>query len=236
AYAQAMMLLARILGRTVSDQFELPEMPEDVAPQDLAIADQAAQAGVSAPLEVSRHPSLEAMTTSIDLAEVENLSSYGALLPNVNFTYTYSWLTNDTVMPDEDTSWTMGIGVEIPLFEGLGRITGIGQTQQQVRSTRLQVEDYNRSFLQRAHAARLNLRAARLRVISARKATKHTAANLEIVNSRAQLGMATNLEQLDAQFAYRSAQSDLISAVSDFYIALAEWEYVTASTQNDTGE
>ena len=234
AYAQTMMQLANILGRSINEEFELPALPEDVEPADLLRAEQATSAGVDVPLQVSRHPSVRAMAGNVELAEVENRQTWGTLLPNVNFSYTYNWQTNDTMMPDEDTSWTMGIGVEIPLFQGLSAVTGIGQTRRQVESVRLQVEDYRRNFVQQAYAARLNLRTARLRVLSARKARRHSAANLEIVQSRNQLGMVTQLELLDAQLAYKRAQSQLIAAVSDFYIALADWEYVVASLQGES--
>jgi outer membrane protein TolC len=93
------------------------------------------------------------------------------------------------------------------------------------------VDAYNRGFLQRSHAAQLNLRASRLRVVSALKAEKASSANLKIVESREALGMANYLELLDAQLAFKTAQSNLISAISDFNSSLSEWEYVTASAE-----
>lgn len=232
-YLQAMMNLARILGQPISDRFEVPDLAEKVDLADLGLAQQAMEAGTEVPMLVESHPSLRAVNTAVEMAETENLGSYGSLLPNVNFSYTYNWRTNDTVMPDDETSWTLGISVEIPLFQGLGAVTGIGQTHRQEQSARMQVENFRHVFFQRAHAARLDLRAARLRVKAARKARQHTRANLQIVEQRSQLGMTTNLELLDAQLAYKRAQFDLISAVGDFYIALAEWEYLVESGAQD---
>jgi len=182
-------------------------------------------------LSVGGHPAVQAEENNITLAKVNTVQSVGALLPNINFTYNYSWETNDTMAPDEDTAWTMGVSVEIPLFQSFGAISGIGRSCRTTQATRMGAESYERTFLQRTYAAKLDLRAARLRVVSALKAKKHAAANLEIVNNRSELGMATNLELLDAQLSYKNAQSNLIAAISDFNTAMAEWEYVTAKAE-----
>ena len=231
ALAQSRMALAQILGEPVTTIYDLPEMNVEVDPQQLLIAEDAALAGTQDQLSVGGHPAVQAEENNITLAKVNTVQSVGALLPNINFTYNYSWETNDTMAPDEDTSWTMGISVEIPLFQSFGAISGIGRSCRTTQATRMGAESYERTFLQRTYAAKLDLRAARLRVVSALKAKKHAAANLEIVNNRSELGMATNLELLDAQLSYKNAQSNLIAAISDFNTAMAEWEYVTAKAE-----
>jgi len=229
AFALAKMALAQVIGEAVDREIELPELDVSVSPEEMQQAEMAATADTEAQTQIGNHPAVQAQDNAVELARVSNLQSIGALLPNVNFTYNYSWETNDTMELDGDTAWTMGIGVEIPLFQSFGAVSGIGSTCRQLHATRMNVESYRRTFLQRTFAARLNLRAGRLRVLSAQKATQSAEANLHIVESREQLGMANNLELLDAQLAYKTAQSNLISAISDFKIALADWEYVTAA-------
>lgn len=231
ALAQSRMTLAQVIGEPVTRTYDLPEMIVDVDPQQLLLAERAALAGTEEQLNVGVHPAVKAEESNVKLAQVDTVQSAGALLPNINFNYTYSWETNDTLEPDEDTAWTMGISVEIPLFQSFGAISGIGRSCRTVQATRMGAESYERTFLQRSYAAKLNLRAARLRVISALKAKKHASANLEIVNNRSELGMVTSLELLDAQLAYKNAQSNLIGAISDFNTAMAEWEYVTAKAE-----
>ncbi len=231
AHAQALMQLARAIGGPVAKRWELPSFDEDGVMEKIEAARKIEGAGIDDPLSINNHPAMRQTAGGVKLAGVETEAQVGGLLPNVNFFYNYNWATNDTLGPDEDTNWNMGIAVEIPLLQGLGRVTGIGQTVRAKQQARVGVEQFNRSFLQRAYASKLNLRSARLRVASARKGVAASQANLEIVESRATLGMATSLEQLDARLAYLRGRSDLIGAISDFHIALADWEYVSAQTE-----
>lgn len=231
AFAQSLMQLARLIGGPVRADWTLPELSTEVEQVDLQVAETAGKAGTEEPLAINEHPAMRTVDAGLELSHVEAEQSVSNLLPSANFYYTYEWSTDDTPGPDDDTAWTMGVGVQIPLFQGFGAASGVGQSVWKYRQAKVEADDSQRQFLQRAYAAQLDLRSARLRVLSARKAVMHSQANLEIVAKRAELGMATNLEQLDARIAYQSAQSDLIGAVSDFHIALAEWEYVTERTE-----
>jgi len=228
AYAQALMNLARVIGRPIDEKFQLPEMGEDLEPQVLADAEKADLAGAKSTLPLVNHPALGAADASVDLAQVNTWAAAGKFLPNINFTYTYQWPTDDTIWLEGERNWTMGVTVEIPLFQGLGAIMGTGQSYRQEQSAKMKAEAFDQTFFQRAYAALLTLRSARLRVVSARQAVKYAQANLAIVEKRGELGLSSNLEVLDTQILYKRAQSDLIGSISDFFLALAEWEYVTS--------
>jgi outer membrane protein len=229
--AQTRMQLARVIGGAVGRQWELPELDPDNVVMLVGETEGVDAAGVATPVSINDHPLARQTAGQVKLAGVETDSSVTQLLPNVNFFYNYNWLTNDTMGPDEDTSWNLGVNLQIPLFRGFGRATGIGRAARNKHAAQAGYEEFSRTFVQRAYSSKLNLRSARLRVISARKAVKASAANLEIIESRAGLGMVTNLELLDAQIAYLQARSSLIGASSDFYVALADWEYVSAQSK-----
>jgi outer membrane protein len=126
----------------------------------------------------------------------------------------------------------MGIGISIPLFQSGGAVSGIGEAVESQKATAEGVEAFERTFLQRAHTSQMNLNAAKLRVIANRKGVVAAKENLEIVNKRAEIGMATTLDVLDAQIAYLQSESDLIGSVGDFRSALAEWDYVTTKSKD----
>jgi outer membrane protein TolC len=232
AFALAKMALAQLIGGPLDANWTLPDVRTELLEADVQRAEKSDLAGDQTPLGVGAHPAMQAADTTVALAQTQTAGSAGRLLPNINFSYTYSWDTNDTFAPDGDTSWTMGVAIEIPLFQGFGAITGIGQSARQQQAARLGATTAERAFLQRAYAAKMTVRASRLRVQSANKAIASSRANLDIVEKRAELGMAASLEQLDAQLAYLTAKSNLIGAVSDFNIALAEWDYVTSRSDN----
>ncbi len=229
-YAQAMMALAHLIGQPLEGKYE-PSEPTTVSAESMAAAERAAGAGDDSPLSINTHPAVRAAEGNVELAELEHEATWGSMLPSANLTYSYNWETNNTAMPDEDTSWTLGVSVSLPLFQGFSAVTGTVATSHQVQAARLQVEDYKRTLLQQAYAARLNLRASRLRVISAQKALKSATANVELVHSQLEVGMATNLQVLDAILALRNAESSLLNATADFHSAMADWEYLTVRAE-----
>jgi outer membrane protein TolC len=231
ADAQALMALALLIGGPVEAEYTLPAPPTDIPDAELDRAEQADVAGVKTPLKLSAHPAWQAAESNVDLVDAQMVGSAGKFFPNANFTYNYKWLTDDTPEPNGQTSWTAGITVEIPLFQGLAAITGVGQTYRQKQAARMTADAFDAAFLQRAHTAQLDLRSARLRVLSSRRAVEFSRANLEIINKRAELGMATLLDQLNAQVTYVTAKGNLIGAIADFRSAMCDWVYATAKSE-----
>jgi outer membrane protein len=230
--ALAKMQLATLIGGAVEAEYTLPAIDLQVADSDLGRVQEATLAGVKTPLPIKVHPAVKAMETNNDLAKQQTVGAVGRFLPRINFLYNYNWTTNDQFQPNGMTSWVMGIGVEIPLFQGGSAITGVGQSVELQQATAESVELFERTFLQRAHAAQMNLHSAALRVVAGRKGVVAAEMDLAIINKRAEIGTATTLDQLDSQLAYLQSKSDLIGAVGDFRSALAEWDYVTAKAKN----
>ena len=231
-YDLALIELARIIGGPLEKKWTLPPVDMRVTENELAKTENSEQSGINTPLSIKSHPSIAAMNQSVDLTQVQIEGAVGRFLPNVNFSYDYAWATDDSILPDDDTSWMMAINFEFPLFQGFGAITGVGRSAYAYKSSRESAEEFSRKFLQGAYTTKMNIRAARLRLVSAQKAEISSKENLEIIKNRTKLGITTNLEQLDAQLAYQQARSDLIASVSDLRIAIAQWEYVTAGKGN----
>lgn len=230
-FALAKMALATLLGGPVEAEFTLPPIDLEVSAADLQNAETANLAGVKTPLPIRAHPAVKAADTANDLATQQLAGSVGKLLPRINFTYNYNWATDASVKPDGQTSWIMGVGVQIPLFQSGGAISGIGEQAKSQKATAEGVEQFERTFLQRAHTAQLNLASAQLRVVAARKEVVSAKADLDIIMRRAELGMQTILDVLDSQVAWLQSQSDLIGSVGDFRSAMAEWDYVSAKAK-----
>ena len=222
--------LANIIGAPLSERFLLEKLTPKQIDQDIGAAAVPNANELPTTSEVAAHPSVKQIDQAVSLAKVDRFSAVGTLLPRANFSYSYFWQTNDTVELDGRESWTAGIQLEIPLFQGLGGIFGIGQTHKSMRKAQSSREDYTRGFLQQLHIARLNIGSAKKRVLAAGKAQKFAEENMTLIKGRHKLGMASNLDLIDAQFSYTRARSDYIRAVSDFYVALADYEYLTAKS------
>ncbi len=155
------------------------------------------------------------------------------MLPRANFAYTYSWQQNDTMDLDGRESWTAGIQLEIPLFQSLGGIFGTVKSHKTVRGSQASREDFVRGFLQQVHMAQLTIRSAQKSVIAAQKGQDFASKTLAIVQERHKLGMDSNLQLLDAQFAYTRSRSEAIRTTGEFYAALADYEYFSAKAEEE---
>ena len=223
--------LINILGAPMNATYTLVPLTDDQVDKQLATVTSDSTASFPVPANVSAHPSSRQVDQSVALTKVERFSSVGMMLPNANFTYTYQWEQNDTMDLDGDENWSAGIQLEIPLFQSLAGVFGVGKSHHSVRKAQHTREDFTRGLLQQLRLAQLNIESAKKRVAASRKGQRYSEENLSLVQGRHKLGMASNLDLIDAKFAYTQARSDTIRATGDFFTALADYEYLTATSE-----
>lgn len=226
----AIISLSNLLGVKLTNKFTLAFLQEEQINSDLNSIDPEKISQFPDTGKIATHPSVKQMDQAVKFAKVERFSSIGTILPRANFTYSYQWETNDTMEPDGDENWTMGIQVEIPLFQSLGGVFGITQSEYSVRKAKSDKEDYSRGFLQQLHMAQLTISSAKKKVQAAKTGEQFATENLDLVKGRHKLGMASNLDLIDAQFTYTQSRSSVIQALGDFYQALASYEYLTSQS------
>jgi outer membrane protein TolC len=226
----AHLTLVNLLGVPMGTVFVLASGNQEKIVQDMASIDEDKFEAFPGAADVAAHPSVRQADETVALSKIDRFSSVGTILPRANFNYTYNWENNDTLDLDGGDNWTAGIQIEIPLFQSLGGVFKIGQSEKTVRKTQSNREDFIRGMLQQLYLAKLNMVFAKKRVLSAGKGQQFAKENLDLVSARNKLGMTSNLEQIDAKFAYTRARADYIRALSDFYKALADFEYLTSKT------
>ncbi|NLH50929.1 MAG: TolC family protein [Myxococcales bacterium] len=232
-YRQALMDLAQAIGLPPSEAVVLPPAEERIDAKSWQRSAEILAAAEPATAAWDRHPLRRQQQETTKQAEIQHWQGIGSFLPSVNATFQYNWATNDTLALDDRTSWTAGVGVEIPLFQGLKALSGERKTAAELQARRWTENAERWAFQRRGQAAFLQLKSARLRIVASERAREQAKANQDLVRQRLQVGLDANLQLLDAQKAYRTAQAGLIQAVGDFQIALAEWDYVTAVASGD---
>ena len=183
-------------------------------------------------------PGLEELTTKAlkerpEMVQAEHLTSIskkairvakGGFLPDIDAFMAYGWsaVSNDFTL-DENTSrsWTAGVTVSLPIFNG-GRTFGdVGQRQAQYRQSKL-AERQTRDDI------RLEVEAAYDALMQAKKSLDiqgvtiaQAEEGLKIANLRYESGVGTQLEVLSAQAALTDARSALAEALFAFRQAKA---------------
>lgn len=226
-YEKAIISLANLLGVDLTKKFALISWTDKMVDEDLAKIESETLSGFPSSGEIGQHPSMKQVDESVYMSKVDRFSSIGNVLPSASFTYNYGWGTDDTIELDGEQFWTAGISVQIPLFQSLGGAFGIVQSHRTVQKAKTLREDARRGFMQQLHIARQNISTARKKVFASRKSQQYATENLSIVSERHKLGMSSNLNLIDAKYAYTQARSKSISAVGEFYQALAEYKYLT---------
>ena len=231
ALVAAQVQFNNVLGTALTNSYELEPLTDEQIDQDAASAFSEGAPSFPTGADIDAHPSMRQVDQSVSLAKVDRFSSVGLLLPRANFNYQYQWESNDSMELDGRESWTAGVQLEIPLFQSLGGVFGIGKSQKSVRKAQTSREDFARTLVQQYRLAQLNVFSAKKRVFSSRKGRSFAQENLTLVQGRHKLGMSSNLDLIDAKFTYTSARSEYIRAVGDFYGALADYEFLTATSE-----
>ena len=182
----------------------------DVTPFDAAAEHDAAQ---------QQRPELAALAAGQRAYEDAAKSRRAEMLPAVAVTASYGWQKPYYFNLDGDTNWTFGVGVQIPIFDGLAAYRGM-------TGDRASAEALRRSAVRTRADIRTDVDAALLAADEAAKRTKTTKATVEraqnmenIAESSYKAGALTSLDVIDAQLAATRARVAYLNALYDYRVA-----------------
>lgn len=174
---------------------------------------------------IDERPSVQAAQRQVRIRELAVKVAKSAYLPSVSLRMNYG----RTAFPGEifsfnndwRTDWTAALMVDFPLFDGLRREAQIDQAQVELNNARLQLSQLREGVqLQYQQATGERQRAAAS--IAARQQTVTQAQRVyDLTVMRYEQGLATQLEVSDSRLALLQARTNLVQAITDFYIAEA---------------
>ncbi len=121
-------------------------------------------------------------------------------------------------------SWSTGIRLEAPLFDGMRTSALAARAKLEVRRLELDRERLERSVQREVRQAWLNFNAASGRVSARRRTVEQATKGLQVAESRYRSGLGTQLEILDAQLVLARAETDFATARRDRARRLEEVE------------
>ncbi|NIR49524.1 TolC family protein [candidate division KSB1 bacterium] len=216
----AFAALKQIMGLPQEEQFGLA--PVAFEPDSLmnSLEDQIHQS-------VAKHPRLKTVNASVNAQHAGVRAAWSAFQPKVNFIYRLGWEQNNTLALDSFSFWSAGVSVSFPLFHSLGNWSNLQESKAKLnRLEHLQTES-KRTLTFEVIRARLNVESAYKRIQIAKKAAEQAEENLRVLNNTFEVGLAANIDVVDAEVIHRRAQTDLINARYDFLIARAQLDRAT---------
>lgn len=171
----------------------------------------------ASPAVVTAYANEVAATASVRSARAQ-------YFPTLSGSGSYNWAANEASFDNVRGSWSLRLGLSLPVFNRFQREESIDRAQVQAGIARLQLEDTRR--LARANLERVlgSLETARQQIELAQQALDVAEEDLRMQQERYRLGVSTILDQVTSQENVVRAEADLIAARYDYQLARAELE------------
>ena len=177
-------------------------------------------------LALRRDPGLRTVEAGVEAQKATVKLAWSGFQPKINLVYNRAWEQNNTVALDGFSTWNASVSVNLPLFHSFSEYANLKQAKATLHGARKMKERYERSLALRVKSAALNAQSAWKRLQVNQKAAEEAEENLRVINNLFDVGMAANIDVLDAQLAVTMAHANAISARYDYFTARAELERV----------
>ncbi|HPQ71031.1 MAG TPA: TolC family protein [bacterium] len=168
---------------------------------------------------LAQRPELDAYRLSADANEDQALARRGSMLPAVMLMGSYGYSKPYYMNDDWETNWTVGVGVSIPLFDGLQGYRGMKRAQAQAETANRQRSQVAADVRTQVEQALLDQDEARVRIVETKNNLDRAAQMLIIAEDSYKAGAVTSLEVIDAQLAATAAQVAHLKALYDYRVA-----------------
>ena len=154
----------------------------------------------------------------------------GSFLPHVNLSIQKDWYDLDTLFGSNSNSWSLGVFATMGF--GVHHIGEIQKAKAHHRAAEYMVSFETRQAQVQATEAWLNAKAAHEKVLVARGAVDASRAGLRIVTNQYREGLASMVDLLDTQAYATQAEGNLVQALHDLSVGLANLEFASAVNPN----
>ena len=168
--------------------------------------------------------------TNQNLARLDLKNNKVQYLPKLyaNFNYGYNTATAESNLLFEGDRWlnfgTLGLSLSVPVFDGLNKRYKIKQNKIQIEQLELQKSILRKSIDLEIEQARVNLESNQ-EMLEVSKANVELAEDVyRISKIKYQEGVGSNLEVVEADTAFKEAQTNYLSAMYETIIAKIELE------------
>ena len=205
------MLLGMELDKAFTLEGELRMIEEDFS-LDLLIDD-----------AIQSRAEIKNLKKTERIAQLSQAIARRANLPSVVGGATYERRKPFSITGEEwGSSLTFNIGFEFPLFTGFNNLYKSREAGLVIKEARLALESLERAIIVEVKTAYLTYLAAKEAIDAAEKNVGQAREAFNIIETRYKNGLATNLEVLDTELAYRQAQVNYLTALKNYNTALAE--------------
>jgi outer membrane protein len=166
-------------------------------------------------------PDLAAARSEAEAARAAIGEVRSSLLPSLSFTAT-GGRTYATTIPNGDNSYTLSLGLAIPLFNGFSRQYDLRGAEYQAEAAAATTETLRQQVVFQVFSAYYTLQTATRRVRTAADLIASATQSSEVARARYKDGVGTVLDLLAAQSALASARAQQVGARLTWSVSLAQ--------------
>ena len=178
---------------------------------------------------IENHPQINITKSAVDQAHSGLTMARSTYFPNISFGVNYNW--SDTKFPKSwadyqkpNDPWYIGIQVSLNLFNGLSTLSNIWSAQANLEAVKEKLINDRREVKLQINTALLAITEAEQKIQVTADALKSAEEDLNLTQEKYNLGAASMLELLDANYSYTTAKSNQVQSLYDFNLAVAQFE------------
>jgi len=156
--------------------------------------------------------------------------------PTVGLFANYQW-NRGQEMPPNDTIWRdgyqAGAAMSVPLFDGRATEAQVAQAEANLRQVREGRRALELGVRTQVSQAVLAMKAAREQIDATEAAVKSAEKNAQVARERYAVGLASNLEVMDAQTQLLAARAQYAAALAEYDNAKAQLEAAIGAPQGE---
>jgi outer membrane protein len=178
---------------------------------------------------IEKHPQINITRSAVDQAHSRLTMARSVNFPSISVGVNYSWF--DTEFPKSwadyrkpSDPWLMGIQVSLNLFNGLSTISNIWSAQANLQAAKEKLINDRRGVKLEINQAFWAITEAEQKIQVTGDALESAEQDLNLTQEKYNLGAASMLELLDANYSYTTAKSNQVQALYDYNLAIAELE------------
>jgi outer membrane protein len=172
---------------------------------------------------LAHNPEIALRRLGVDIGQQGVSLAKAGWKPQIGANLRYEYISDDPtdMFNDRHLSWSGGVNIAIPLFDGLSALSKTREAKARFEIARTEKEDVARRVAIDVKRACLDLAEAASVVASQRASVGEAKEALKIAEVSYGSGVGTNLDVLDAQVSLAAVEKNLSEAMYDYLMAKA---------------
>lgn len=176
--------------------------------------------------DLSQNTSLRTLDIQTKMLKQSLTAKKFAWIPTLGVSYNMNWnaMSSGNALKNQKFNpySTVGLALQVPIFNGLGRLNAVKQAQVQVKEMTFQRENLVNNLNMQVDLALDNLNKQVKQISSSEQGMKQAQKAYDIMQKSFEIGAATYLNLRDAEVANTSAQLSYLQAIYNYLVSTSE--------------